>query len=485
MKSRRKKRLPLVAIVGRPNVGKSTLFNRIIGKQRAIVHDIEGITRDRFINEALWKGHSFRLVDTGGIVEEPIDEITRKMQEQVFQAMEEARVILFVVDGQQEITRADSQVGEMLQKSGKPVVVVANKLDNYKLSMNQYEYYRLGLGDPFPVSASHNLGMEALMDHVVTYLPPPAAASEEEEELEEDWDEVTDEDDEEGEQDENQEEEGSVPDEEEGPIKVAIIGRPNVGKSSFINALLNEERTIVTDIPGTTRDAIDIEFRWRGKEYVLIDTAGLRKKAGIREHAEHFSVARSLRAIRRADVCLVMMEATEGMSEQDKRIIGYALEQGTAFILVWTKWDLIENKEKRYKALEDELDLKMPQVLYAPRLTISNITRKRLFSVFEIIDRVAQSAKTRITTAELNRLVDDIKAKHNPPSQKGKHAKMLYATQASVKPTVFVLFVNQKRLFHFSYMRFIENQIRERWPFEGVPLRLELREEKRRKRKDP
>jgi GTP-binding protein len=318
--------------------------------------------------------------------------------------------------------------------------------------------------------------VETLLDTLVTHLPPPALVAEEECESEE----GAEEDD--GEELEGEEGETSQS-EEEGPIKVAIIGRPNVGKSSFINALLNEERTIVTDIPGTTRDAIDIDFHWRGKEYLLIDTAGLRKKAGIREHAEHFSVARSLRAIRRADVCLVMMEATEGMSEQDKRIIGYALEQGTAFILVWSKWDLIENKEKRFKALEDELDLKMPQVLHAPRITISNITRKRLFSVFEIIDRVAKAARTRVGTSELNRLVDDIKARHNPPSQKGKHAKILYATQASVQPTVFVIFVNQKRLFHFSYMRFIENQIRERWGFEGVPLRLELREEKRRERK--
>lgn len=472
MKARRKKTLPLVAIVGRPNVGKSTLFNRIIGKQRAIVHDIEGITRDRFINEAVWKDCPFRLVDTGGLVENPIDEITRKMQEQVFHAIEEARAILFVLDGQQEITRADEQVAELLQKTGKPVVLAVNKLDNHQLAMNQYEYYRLGLGDPFPISSGHNLGIEALMDALIAHLPAPP--TEEAKAAPEDGDDAN--------ETADDTEETDTADEPQ-PIKVAIIGRPNVGKSSFINALVNEERTIVTDIPGTTRDAIDIEFHWHGKEYILIDTAGLRKKAGIRQHAEHFSVARSLRAIRRADVCLVMMEATEGMSEQDKRIIGYALEQGTAFILVWTKWDLIENKERRFKALEDDLDLKMPQIQYAPRLTISNITRKRLFSVFEIVDRVAEAAKKRVGTGELNRLIEEIKTKHNPPSQKGKHAKILYATQASVQPTTFVIFVNQKRLFHFSYLRFIENQIRERWTFEGVPLRLELREEKRKERK--
>lgn len=453
--TRSKKRLPLVAIVGRPNVGKSTLFNRIVGKQRAIVHDVEGITRDRFFNEATWDDRHFRVVDTGGMVENPLDEITRKMQEQVQQAIDEARVVIFVLDGQQEITRSDRIVCESLQHSGKPVVLAVNKLDNVRLALNQYEYYGLGLGEPYAISASHNLGIEALMDAVTAHLPEPPAAPAEE----------TD----------------ATGEEEAAPavIKVAIIGRPNVGKSSFVNALLNEERAIVSDVPGTTRDAIDIEFHWQGKDYLLIDTAGLRRKAGISEPVEHFSVARALRAIRRADVCLVMVEATEGLSEQDKRIIGYALEQGTAIILVWTKWDLIHEKVKRLKALENDLDLKMPQVMFAPRVTISNVTRKRLFTVFEYVDRVAAEACKRIATAELNRLVERIKAKHNPPSQKGHHAKILYATQARVKPTEFIFFVNQKRLFHFSYMRFIENQIREAYGFEGVPLKLELREEKK------
>ena len=453
--SRSKKRLPLVAIVGRPNVGKSTLFNRIIGKQRAIVHDVEGITRDRFINEASWDNHHFRVVDTGGMVEQPLDDITRKMQEQVQQAIEESRVVIFVLDGQQEVTRSDKMVCESLQRCGKPVILAVNKLDNPTLALNQYEYYVLGLGDPPPIPKSHNLGIEPLMDAVVSHLPETASPAEPEEEA------------------------AGEPEAEPEVIKVAVIGRPNVGKSSFINALVNEERAIVSDIPGTTRDAIDIDFRWRGREYVLIDTAGLRRKAGIRKPVEHFSVARSLRAIRRADVCLVMVEATEGLAEQDKRIIGYALEQGTAFILVWTKWDLIEDKEKRWKALESDLDLKMPQVQFAPRITISNVTRKRLFTVFDYIDRVADQAAKRISTGELNRLVEQIKAKHNPPSQKGKHAKILYATQAGVKPTEFVIFVNQKRLFHFSYLRFIENQIREAYGFEGVPLKLQLREETR------
>lgn len=455
---RSQKRLPLVAIVGRPNVGKSTLFNRIIGKQRAIVHDVEGITRDRFIEDAEWHGHRFRVVDTGGMVEQPVDDITRKMQQQVQQAIDESRVVIFVLDGQQEITRSDRMVCESLQRSGKPVVLAVNKLDNTKLALNQYEYYALGLGDPHAVSSGHNIGIDDLMRAVTALLPvSDSTAPESEDETESE----------------------SV---EENPlIKIAIIGRPNVGKSSFVNALLNEERAIVSDVPGTTRDAIDIDFRWRDREYLLIDTAGLRRKAGIRQPVEHFSVARALRAVRRADVCLVMMEATEGMTEQDKRIIGYALEQGTAFILVWTKWDLISDKAKRLKALEDELDLKMPQVMFAPRVTISNVTRTRLFRIFDYVDRVAAEANKRIGTGELNRLVEQIKAKHNPPGQKGHHAKILYATQASVKPTEFVFFVNQKRLFHFSYMRFIENQLREICGFEGVPLKLELREEKRKR----
>ena len=456
-----KRRLPLIAIIGRPNVGKSTLFNRIIGKQRAIVHGVEGITRDRFIENAEWHGRAFRVVDTGGIVEQPLDEITRKMQEQVQQALEEAAVILFVVDGQEEITRVDHFICESVQRMQKPVVLAINKLDNPALTLNQYEYYALGLGEPLPISSGHNVGVDDLMRAVVQALP----------EAEELPDEAV-----EGEDaDEEAKEDGSE------TIKVAVVGRPNVGKSSFINALLNQERTIVSDIPGTTRDAIDIRFSWQGKDYILIDTAGLRRRATIRRPVEHFSVARSLRAMRRADVCLIMLEATEGIAEQDKRIIGYALEQGTAFILVWTKWDLVEDKEKYLKKLEEELDLKMPQISFAPLITISNETRTRLFKVFDLINEVSAESEKRIATAEINKLLEKLRAKHNPPGEKGRHAKIRYATQVSVKPTTFMLFVNQKRLFHFSYIRFLENQLREQYGFTGVPIKLELKEEKRKK----
>ncbi len=440
------RKLPLVAICGRPNVGKSTLFNRIIGKSRAIVHDEEGITRDRFFGQAEWEGRTFRLVDTGGIIENPLDSISQKMQVQVREALREAHVIVFVVDGQEEITRVDQEVRDELFKYGKPILLAVNKLDNARLAENRYDFYSLGVGDPFPISSGHGLGMEELRDAIVAHLPDTA----------------------------------DLPEVEEAPqvTRVAVVGKPNVGKSSFINAIMNEDRTIVDDTPGTTRDAIDIEFKWQERDYLLIDTAGLRRKAGIRRKVERFSVSRTLRAVRRSDVCLILMDATEGISEQDKRIMGYARENGTPMVIVWTKWDLIGDKEKAYKHIPDEIDLKMPYVKFVPYVTISNLTRQRLFKVFEHVDRVAEEAKKRIPTAELNQLMDDLKARHNPPSIKGRHAKILYATQASVRPTVFVLFVNQKRLFHFSYVRYIENQIRERYGFAGVPIQIELREGK-------
>ncbi|HOC73078.1 MAG TPA: ribosome biogenesis GTPase Der [Candidatus Hydrogenedentes bacterium] len=460
MTSAKKKRPPLVAVCGRPNVGKSTLFNRIIGKQRAIVHDEEGITRDRFFGNGSWNGKPFRVVDTGGIIEDPLDEISKKMQDQVRLALEEATVVVFVLDGQAEITRVDRLVAEELQRLGKPVVLAVNKLDNHKLAMNSYGFYELGLGDPFALSATHNLGVEPMMDAVAAHLPdPPADAPAPED----------------GGEDEAEAAEDRAPD---APVRVAVVGRPNVGKSSFVNALLNEERAIVSSVPGTTRDAIDAELHHQGRDYVLIDTAGLRKKAGIRASVEKFSVARTLRAMRRSDVSLIMVEATEGLGEQDKRIIGYGLENGVPMVLVWTKWDLVENKEKRFKALADDVDLKMPQIKFIPWVTISNVTRQRVFGVFDHVNEVAEAARRRVPTGELNRLVEQIKAKQNPPSQKGKHAKILYATQTGTRPTTFVFFVNQVRLFHFSYVRFIENQLREAYGFKGVPIKLELREEK-------
>jgi len=446
----KKRNMPLVAICGRPNVGKSTLFNRIIGRQHAIVHKQEGITRDRSYGLAEWKDRRFRIVDTGGIVEKPSDDVVREMQRQVRAALDEAKVVLFVVDGQQEITRIDEELRDELYRLGKPVVLAVNKLDNDRLALNRTDFYTLGIGDPIAVSSGHGLGIEELLDAVIVHLPEQAPIEEAHQEPD-----VT---------------------------KVAIVGRPNVGKSSFVNALLNEERIIVHETPGTTRDAIDTEFQWQEREYLLIDTAGMRRKARISEDVEHFSIARALRAVRRADVCLVMLEATEGLAEQDARILGYVQEQGAGMILVWTKWDLVENKEARLKQLADEVDLNAPFTKYVPTLTISNKTRQRLFRTLEYVDRVAVQTQKRIPTAELNDFIEETAAARPPTGGKRRPPKIRYATQAGVKPTTFVLFVNQKRLFHFSYLRYIENRIRERYDFEGVPIRLELREGKPRDR---
>jgi GTP-binding protein len=377
------------------------------------------------------------------------------MQGQVRKALDDAKVIVFVVDGQAEITRIDEELRDELFRYGKPVVLAANKLDNDKLAMNRFEFCSLGMGDPLAISSTHSLGIDALMDAVCQHLPetPPGEGEEAE------------------------------PEEEPHVTRVAVIGKPNVGKSSFVNAILNEERVIVDETPGTTRDAIDIDFHWKGREYVFVDTAGMRKKAGIKKAVEHYSVSRSLRTVREADVCLVMMDANEGITEQDKRILNYVFEQGTGILLVWTKWDLVEDKEQRLRELNDEMDLKAPFMHYAPQITISNLTRQRLFKTFDYIDRIAAETEKRIATAELNRLIEEVRASHTPPSKKGKYAKILYATQASVKPTTFVLFVNQKELMHFSYVRFVENQLRAKYGFEGVPIHIELREEKKRKKR--
>ncbi len=449
-----KKRAPLVAICGRPNVGKSTLFNRLVGRQSAIVHGEEGITRDRTYGNAEWNGYSFRLVDTGGVVDNPMDPVTHKVQEQVRTSLEEARVVVFVLDGQQEITRIDEELRDELFKYGKPVVMAVNKLDNETLQLNIADFYALGMGDPIAISSGHALGMDDLLEQITSHLPEPGTPLDEEEDDDDEKDHIT---------------------------RIAIVGKPNVGKSSFANAILNEERNIVDEVPGTTRDAIDIEYHWKGKDYLLIDTAGMRKKAGIKEDVERFSVSRSLRAVRRADVCLVMVDAVDGLTEQDKRIVSYVCENGTGMILVWTKWDLIEDKEERFRALADEISLKAPFLKYVPTLTVSNLTRKRIFTVFDYVDKVKVECEKRISTSELNKFVQDIRSADIAAMHKGKRAKILYATQVSAQPTTFILFVNQKRLFHFSYLRFIENRLRERYGLEGVPITIELREEKPKK----
>lgn len=440
-----KSKLPLIAICGRPNVGKSTLFNRITGKQRAIIHGEEGITRDRTYGKAVWNDKPFRIVDTGGIVENPVDPITEQMQQQVRQALNEASVILFVVDAQQPITRVDEQMRDELFRLGKPVVLAANKLDNAHMEANRFDFYELGLGEPYAVSSGHGIGIDLLLDAVAVHLPAVDPAL-----LEED-----------------------VPD--DARTRIAIVGKPNVGKSSFVNAILNEQRAIVTDIPGTTRDAIDIEFRWKDKDYLLIDTAGLRRKGKIDEEVERFSVSRSLRAINRADVVFLMIDAVEGISEQDKRIVSYITERGVGLVLIWTKWDLVEDKEAAYKKLADEIELKAPFLKYVPYVAISNITRQRIFKTLEYADDVKTATEKRIPTAELNRFLEDAVREHAIPTRKGKSVRIYYMTQASVKPTTFLLFCNNKELLHWSYIRYLENSLRERFGFQGIPLIFETR----------
>ncbi len=429
-------------------MGKSTLFNRIAGRQHAIVHHHAGITRDRAYAFAEYEGKRFRLVDTGGVVDSPVDPVTAKMQEQVREAMREARVILFVVDGQQEITKVDEDVRDELFRLGKPVVLAVNKVDNARLSQQVTDYYSLGLGEPVGISATHNEGVGELLERLTAHLPEISEEAFAEMAAEE---------------------------VDEGPAKVAIVGKPNVGKSSFVNALFNQERVIVTDVPGTTRDAIDNEFTYQGREYVLIDTAGMRKKGNISYEVERYSVNRSLRSINRADVALLMIDAIEGITEQDKRILQYIAERGTGVVLVFTKWDLVEDKERAFKDIAEEIDRLLPFMKYVPHVTISNVTKQRVTKTLEYVDQVAAEVRKRIGTGELNRFFEKIREHEAAAMRKGKRAKVLYATQASIKPTTFVLFVNQVGLFHFSYVRFIENRLREQYGFVGVPIKIELR----------
>ncbi len=455
-----KKQAPLVAICGRPNVGKSTLYNRLTGRASAIVHDQEGITRDRHEGTGKWNGKLVRVVDTGGIVENPIDPIVKKMQEQVRKAIAEAAVVVFVVDGRTSLTRVDYELRDELLKLGKPIVLAVNKLDNDTLEQHRHEFHGFGLGEPYALSATHGLGSDALINAILEYIPNAPAIEGKSVNVEG-----------------NPESDEPVR-VDDGITRVAVVGRPNAGKSSFINALLGEERLIVHETPGTTRDAIDIEFRFKEREYILIDTAGMRKKAGIKTQVEHFSVARSLRAIRAADVCLVLIDAQQGMGEQDLKITQYASEQGTPMVLVWTKWDLLEEKEVRFKEIVEELDLKAPFLHYVPSITISSLDRTRIFKVLDLVDKMAESAKKRIATGPLNNFLARIKDEHKPPTFRGAVPKALYITQASARPTVFVMFVNQRKLFHFSYLRYIENRLRAEYGFEGVPIKLELREGK-------
>ncbi len=431
-----------VAIVGRPNVGKSTFFNYIVGKRISIVEDTPGVTRDRVYAEGTWRGRNFTLVDTGGIEPESDDIILSQMREQANLAIAMADVIVFVTDLKQGVTAADSDIALMLKKSKKPVVLVCNKADNYgKIPDELYEFYNLGLGEPHRVSAVNAIGIGDVLDAIYEELPP---------------------------EDENEN--------DDEVIKVAIIGKPNVGKSSLVNKILGENRVIVSDIAGTTRDAIDSEFENEFGKYVFIDTAGIRKKSKVSENLERYSVMRSLLAVERADVCLLMIDANEGVTEQDTKIAGEAHEAGKGIIIVVNKWDEYEKDNGTVEQYKKDVYNKLSYLSYAPILFISAKTGQRVNKLFELINSVASQNALRVSTSVLNQVLNEAIAIVQPPTDKGKRLRIFYMTQATTKPPTFVVFVNDKDLFHFSYERYLINQIRKEFGLVGTPVRMIVRE---------
>jgi len=430
---------PVIAIVGRPNVGKSTIFNRIIGDRLAIVEDKPGVTRDRIYGTAEWNGVSFSVIDTGGIEIDGEDGLLRLVRMQAELAIEEADVIIFMVDGKAGLTNADEDVAQMLFRSGKPVVLAVNKVDNFQRMEDIYEFYSLGFGDPVAVSGSHGIGIGDLLDAAVAKLPAK----------------------------EN--------DEYDDVIKVALIGRPNVGKSSLVNAILGEERVIVSDVAGTTRDAIDTPFEKDGQKYVLIDTAGMRKRGKVYESTEKYSVMRAMKAIERADVALIVINAQEGIIEQDKHIAGYAHELGKASVFVVNKWDAVPKDDKTMQQFTKAIREQFLFMHYAPIVFLSALTKQRLHRLFPVINRVAEQHAMRVPTHVLNDIIADAVAVTPPPTDKGRRLRINYATQVSVKPPTILIFVNDPELMHFSYERFLENKIRAAFEFEGTPLRIYTR----------
>ena len=431
---------PIVAIVGRPNVGKSTLYNRIAEKRVSIVDDTPGVTRDRIYADAEWTGHEFALVDTGGIDFDENDALLPAMRNQAKLAMEEADVILFVVDGKVGITEVDQQIVGMLRTAKKPVVLAVNKVDSIKGIPDSYEFYGLGLGEPIAVSAVNALNLGDLLDAIVKELPTEVEVAEE-------------------------------PD----TIRVAVVGRPNVGKSSLVNALLGEERLVVSNIPGTTRDAVDTYFKQDGVTFVFVDTAGMRRRGKIDAALERYSVIRSLRAIDRADVVLMLIDAAEGVSEQDKKIAGYVHESGRASVLVVNKWDLIQKDGKTSLRYTETMRQELGFMQYSPVVFLSALTKQRVSRIPEVVKYVAEQHAMRVSTSLLNQVVRDAVGINPPPSDRGRKLKIYYATQAAVKPPTIVFFVNDPELMHFSYLRFLENKLREAFGFEGTPLKLVVR----------
>lgn len=433
---------PLVAIVGRPNVGKSTLFNKIAGARISIVEDYPGVTRDRIYSDVSWLDKHFTLVDTGGIEPKSKDEILAKMREQAQLAIEMADVVILMVNVKDGVTANDREVAHMLLKAQKKIVLAVNKVDNVgNPPLEFYEFYNLGLGDPVAISSANSLGLGDLLDEVTSLFPTDADTSE-----------------------------------EDDIIKVAVIGRPNAGKSSLINKLLGEERVIVSDVAGTTRDAIDTRYEKNGDKFLFIDTAGIRRKGKVSESIEKFSVIRSYAAVDRSDVCIIMIDGAEGIAEQDTKIAGYADAQGKACIFVINKWDIVDKNDKTMNQFKYKIRETFAFMSYASMMFISAKTGQRIDKLIEEIKKVNEQHKRRITTGMLNDVISEAVNKQQPPSDKGKRLKIFYGTQASVAPPTFILFVNDKELFHFSYKRFIENQIRENFGFDGTPIRLVVRE---------
>ena len=431
---------PIVAVVGRPNVGKSTFFNKIVGRRVSIVEDTPGVTRDRIYAEAEWNGIGFDLIDTGGIEPDSKDIILSQMREQAQMAMDMADVILFIVDGKDGITTADEEVATMLRRTGKKIILLVNKIDNpRKIPDNFYDFYTLGLGEPIPISSVNMLNLGDVLDDIVKSFPDNKY-------------------------------------EETDDIKVSVIGKPNVGKSSLINALVDDNRVIVSPIAGTTRDAIDTPFEWEGDKYLLIDTAGIRRKSRVNEDIERYSVIRSIAAIERCDVCLLLIDAEEGLTEQDKKIAGEAHEAGKGIVVVVNKWDLIHKETNTMRDYRRKIEAELLFMSYAPVVFISALKRERLSEVMAMVKFVAEKRALRVPTGQLNSLIADAVLMNQPPADKGRRLKVYYASQIGVKPPLFALSINDRELMHFSYARYLENKIRAAFGFEGTSIKFLFRE---------
>lgn len=434
---------PVLAIIGRPNVGKSTFFNKIIGERRAIVEDTPGVTRDRIYAETEWNGKPFAIIDTGGIEPNSEDPILSQMREQAVMAMEMSDVILFMVDGKDGITTADSEVASMLRRTGKPVILVVNKVDNMKKgSDNLYDFYELGLGNPVPISSVNMLNFGDLLDDIVASFPDDEY------------------------------------DDNESEIKIAIIGKPNVGKSSLVNELTNKTRVIVSNIAGTTRDSIDMPFEYKDSRYTLIDTAGIRRKSKVSENIEKYSVIRAISAIERCDICVLMIDAESGITEQDKKIAGVAHEAGKGLLIVVNKWDLIQKETNTMRDYEKIIRSELLFALYAPVLFISVLKRRKIYDVIEIAKKIQDNRTRRISTGRLNNVIEDAIMMKQPPSDKGKRLKIYYTSQIGTMPPLFSFNINSRDLAHFSYMRYLENKIREAFDFEGTSLKFIFNEKR-------